>query len=840
MFFLPRGRRKRPPASRQHGQEKRSRRAVRPRLEALEGRWAPAVLTVTTAADSGPGSLRQAILDANSSPGADTINFGIGPGARTITPSSPLPAVTDPVTIDGTTEPGWAGVPLVTVDGGGAGACHGLVLLATNCVVRGLTITHFAGSGVLSLAIRNGFQGNLLVDNGLDGLTLGALSAVGNCLLSGNGRDGVFEPDGNGNCFLQGNYIGTDLSGTAARPNGQAGVVIINSFGGGSINGNLISGNGGPGLYLQDVASYGDFVFDGNRIGTNLAGTAAVPNAGPGVGFLGSRMMPPGTSPFAIADSLISGNAGSGVLVQVANGGTSVAVDGCQVGTDVAGTAALPNGGDGVTFLGGSGGGVSNSVVSGNRGSGVFILSSIDTVSGCKIGTNASGTAALPNGVDGVTSANAAPTLTNDLLSGNGRSGVFMGGEAVGNGMFPLVEKCRIGVNAAGDAALGNAFDGVTVANGHGSAENCVISGNGRYGVLVGGQGAGASLAVDFIGTNAAGTAAVGNAQGGVFAYAGAGLTVSGKGFNTDPASPVMPNAISGNGGNGITVVSAGPTGSGNQIGFCRIGTNAAGTAALPNAGDGIALLDGPSGGLLYQNLISGNAGNGISLSGSATTENAIYLQNQIGVALDGSPLGNGGNGVFVTGGAHDNEVGGRSEDFGAVAGGPGNEIAFNGGDGVRIVSGTGNAVLGNSIHDNAGLGIDLGGNGVTPNDSAGHSGPNHYQNFPVITAVAPGANGGTDISFTLDSVPSTAFQVEFFANAAADPSGFGEGQTYLGDVTATTDAGGHVAATAHVAATVAAGQKVTATATNPAVGAPAIPFGDTSEFSAAFPPPAS
>src|SRR5205085_10014239 len=178
----------------------------------------------------------------------------------------------------------------------------------------------------------------------------------------------------------------------------------------------------------------------------------------------------------------------------------------------------------------------------------------------------------------------------------------------------------------------------------------------------------------------------------------------------------------------------------------CRVGTNAAGTAALPNAGDGIALGDGVTDFAVTNSLICGNAGNGISLTGSDTTGNAIYFHNRIGLANDGSPLGNGGNGILITGGAHDNLVGGQ---IGPNTGPLGNEIANNGGDGVRIASGTGNAVLGNSIHDNAGLGIDLGGNGVTPNDSAGHTGSNHYQNFPVLTAVAAGANGGTDITFT-------------------------------------------------------------------------------------------
>jgi hypothetical protein len=91
---------------------------------------------VTNAADSGAGSLRQAILDANATGGADVIAFDIpGSGVQTIAPASPLPAVTDPLTIDGTTQPGYAGAPLIELDGLGAGqGVTGLDISAPVCV----------------------------------------------------------------------------------------------------------------------------------------------------------------------------------------------------------------------------------------------------------------------------------------------------------------------------------------------------------------------------------------------------------------------------------------------------------------------------------------------------------------------------------------------------------------------------------------------------------------------------------------------------------------------------------------------------------------------------------
>src|SRR5262245_6925525 len=125
-------------------------RACRPRLEALEGRLAPATFTVTNANDTGPGSFRQAILSGNANPlTADTITFQIGSGPQVITLSSALPAITGPTTIAGNTQPGFAGTPLINLNGVAAGVANGLVLRGAGSVVRGLGIVNFRGSGVV-------------------------------------------------------------------------------------------------------------------------------------------------------------------------------------------------------------------------------------------------------------------------------------------------------------------------------------------------------------------------------------------------------------------------------------------------------------------------------------------------------------------------------------------------------------------------------------------------------------------------------------------------------------------------------------------------------------------
>jgi hypothetical protein len=135
-----------------------------------------------------------------------------------------------------------------------------------------------------------------------------------------------------------------------------------------------------------------------------------------------------------------------------------------------------------------------------------------------------------------------------------------------------------------------------------------------------------------------------------------------------------------------------------------------------------------------------------------------------------------------------------------------------------------GNSIRGNSIYANAGLGIDLGGDGVTPNDFQDtDTGPNNLQNFPVLFfALSDGSS--TTIQGVLASTPNTTFTLEFFANSVPDPSGYGEGERFLGSVTVTTDDFGIVAFTVTLPTGVAGGQYLTATAT--------APDGSTSEFS--------
>lgn len=154
-----------------------------------------------------------------------------------------------------------------------------------------------------------------------------------------------------------------------------------------------------------------------------------------------------------------------------------------------------------------------------------------------------------------------------------------------------------------------------------------------------------------------------------------------------------------------------------------------------------------------------------------------------------------------------------------------GNTITSNSGDGVRVASGTENDIQENSIYDNAQLGINLGEDGITPNDTGDNdTGPNNFQNFPVLIRVTSSGDN-LDIDGRLNSTPNTTFTIDFYSNQSCDPSGYGEGQAYLGAVSDSTDSSGNLVFKASFPKSNLAGEYITATATDPG--------GNTSEFSA-------
>ena len=838
--------------------------------------------TVTNTADSGAGSLRQAIINANGNVGVDTIVFNIGSGSPFINLSSALPSITEALNINGNT----GGATRVVIDGTNAGAgANGLYILSGACSINGLVIDNFSANGILiqtggGNVITNCLVGidatgtfatpnvdGIFVSNSANNLIGGTASGVNN-VISGNNVDGI-RLDGSASTgnTIQSNYIGTNLGGTTAAGNGFNGVVIIaasNNTVGGSVTGsrNIISGNqkNGVGMNVSGTTNASGNLVQRNYIGTNISGTEAVPNWQNGVLLINvSSNTIGGTS--SGARNLISGNFERGVKI-LNSTATGNQVLGNYIGTNFDGSASIGNEEEGVRIedapsnsLGGTATGAGN-VISGNGGSfssganGITITGTTATgnsVLGNIIGLNASGSAALANSGDGVLIENASSSIiggtstgARNIISGNRASDFFFasaGVEIQGSANLCTIQGNYIGTDITGSVAVGNSISGIeinedvrnTTVGGSTAAARNVISGNGLIGISIAGNSTtttGNVVRGNYIGTNAGGTADLGNGGDGIEIGSSAGNTIGGT-TGTTPGGACTGdcNLISGNSKNGIEIINGQSIA--NLIQGNYIGTNWSGTAAIKNDENGMHLWNVDTntiGGTTpaARNIISGNGANGIWTEARFDAGDTIQ-GNYIGVATNGTAsLGNMGHGILIDDSA--------KSTIGGTAAGAGNTIGFNGGDGIAILYGqdhygTGNKILSNSIFSNAGLGIDLDNNGVTANDAGdGDVGANNRQNFPVLS-VANNTGGSTGIAGSLNSTANTTFTIQFFSSQFCDASGSGEGQFYLGSTNVTTNASGNAAFAVAFPLLVPIDFSVTATATDPG--------GNTSEFSA-------
>jgi photosystem II stability/assembly factor-like uncharacterized protein len=453
---------------------------------------------VTNANEHGAGSLRQAILDANATVGADTIVFNIpAAGVQTINLQIALPEITDPVVIDATTQPGYSGAPLIELNGALTGAGNGFLITAGGCTIRGFAINRFRDSGI-SLATKgnNVIQANYI---GIDptgtlrrannaGIALGSSSnnVIGGTtpatrnVISANTFHGI-TINGAGN-LIEGNFIGTNAAGNASLGNGISGVQIFNFVGSSSSNnviggtvpgsGNLISGNQ-KGIDATATPT----LIQGNLIGTDVTGTIAIGNgtgiSATAVGTAPANTIIGGTVPGA--RNVISGNTGDGVDL----GGVGSRLQGNFIGTDITGTLALGNGGSGVVagtsaLIGGTTPEARN-IISGNGGFGNISLGSNNAgdsavVQGNYIGTDVTGNLALtnPNAGISISSANSligglVPGAQN-VISGN-RIGMQIGGSTSSPPTGNIVQGNIIGLNALGTAPLPNSQGGINFSN---------------------------------------------------------------------------------------------------------------------------------------------------------------------------------------------------------------------------------------------------------------------------------------------------------------------------------------------------------------------------------------
>jgi hypothetical protein len=229
----------------------------------------------------------------------------------------------------------------------------------------------------------------------------------------------------------------------------------------------------------------------------------------------------------------------------------------------------------------------------------------------------------------------------------------------------------------------------------------------------------------------------------------------------------------------------------------CFIGTDSLGILAMPNLNLGIDVAQGNAriGGttLGARNLISGN-GNPVNHTGAgievSSTGSVVIQGNWIGTdAFGDGPLGNAGSGLELRAGGDTAQGGASTRTVGGRNPGAANVVAFNLGSGV-VTSGH-ETIVGNSIFGNDALGI--GGTAPTPNDAGDPLDPEDappLQNYPTLGAASVGTSA-TMVQGTLDSRPGETFTIDFYANERPDESFFGEGQTHLGMIEVTTDAGG-------------------------------------------------
>jgi hypothetical protein len=525
---------------------------------------------------------------------------------QTITLSNPLPTiVADNVTIDGSN----AGVIL---DGSGTPTdTRGLVIDgASNVTIKGLQILNFPYHGI---ELINGASNNTI---GGTNATPGG-SCTGDCnLISGNGTTyrfdhGVFIADSDTmNNTVSGNYIGTDINGTAAISNTGSGVFIASGAQynviGGTTPGerNLISGNGtnGVSIYRSDAMSN---TVVGNYIGTNASGTAALGNGSCGVWIGSGAQHNIIGGDTAAKRNIISGNHGLGMLISGSDT-MSNTVSGNYIGTDINGTAAISNKGGGVSISDGA----QYNVIGGDTASERNLISGNGNYGGVNI-------------ADGGT--------TNNIVSGN-----------------------YIGTDINGTAAISNTWSGVfirdgaqyNVIGGDTPGERNLISGNAHHGISIYClQSSGTDhnrVSGNYIGTDATGTAALGNGTFGVAIGYGAQYNVIGG------TTAEERNLISGNSSNGVYIESSGTMS--NTVSGNYIGTDVSGTAAVPNGSNGVKIIYGASYNVIggdtaeERNLISGNDGHGVYVEGSDTIRNTITQNSIYGNTGKGIELTDGGN----------------------------------------------------------------------------------------------------------------------------------------------------------------------------------------------------
>ena len=647
-----------------------------------------------TTADDGVCTLREAITAANTNaasgatPGEcaagedgpavrDAIQFGLTAGFHVISPGSALPVATDTVEIDGTN--GAAGAR-IRIDGTSAGA-----------LAKGIVITTGSdGSYVHDLAITN-FD--------TDGLYLFSSSNVTEDVVSGT------------------NLAGTD----ATSGNGDNGIEVLGDDN--QIEDSVSSANGSYGIYI-DYRADGTTI-TGSRIGTTRDGTADLGNAFNGITIASDSLEAAddttigGTTGLTAGGdctgdcNVIAGNTFDGIQESSAAVPiTGTEITGNHIGTDLAGTAAVANGRDGIIVQGViQATSISRNQVGGNAAEGILIS---------------------PTSTTGATVGPADTTIAGNLIGVDAT-----GSTALGNGDRGI--RVVSDVTSSFDPIRGTVIGGSTGLSADDCTGDCnVISASGTFGVELVGNVDGTQVLGNKIGTDANGTADLGNQQAGV----GIGSTDA-----TVVGAPGAGNVISGNATSGIQISDAnGATVQGNLV-----GVGADGTTALGNTLAGVWLLTGANdvevGGTTAgaSNVVAHNGGDGVEIAGgtpgaqeNSVLRNSIFANGGLGIDL-GAILGSG-DGVTANDGPGDADSGGNGlQNFPGLRA----AVADQGADTTRVIGALDSAA-------NKSFRVELFANG-TP-DASGHGEAEVY--LGTVTVTTDGA-GHADFDTTLAAAAS-------------------------------------------------------------------------------------
>lgn len=761
---------------------------------------------VVTGTENGPGSLSEAINNANSSPGSDTIVFAIPisntsfdavRGIFTIQLTTLLPAITDTLFMDAGTQTinigntNAAGPEICITTSDSMLVSRGLGVFAAGCRISGFLINGFQQGIVLSepftnnCTISRNFVGVNYCGNAAEPNQYGIVlyNGVSGCrldsnLISGNSEAGILLKNSHENT-IQSNRLGTSTDGHFALANRFG--ILLDSASQNSIVANIISGNEESGVLISGRSSVENQIHH-NLIGTDSTGSAAIPNLyGITLSKAGRNTIGPG--------NLISGNNDIGVLL-TGKYTCSNTIAGNLIGTDLSGTSWLGNHkGIVIKSLSNSNmiGGLNpqdRNVISGNTEIGIYIeAADSNRICGNYIGTDISGMNKIALGSIG---------MNDSLVQGNGVEFNILASHNIlgdssnagrniisGHKVYGVVYygHCNnnttinnfIGTDVTGQNALPNAtgicFD---CASNHNDVINCVLSGNIGYGLFFVTRGTEYNRLIGCkIGTDSTGTLAVPNDIGMVVSTGAAHNIIGGP-------NVADRNLFSGNLQSGLMLTNQ--LTEYNWIENNYFGTDISGTLPLPNL-FGMLITTFASKNMIIDNVISGNTSGGMVITEQADSN--LLMRNRIGTASAGlNPLPNGGCAIFIDNGARDQRIGTPDSS---------NVIAFHESGGILIKHDncTGNRISGNRFRENNGPAIDIFPFGVlNPNDSSDtDEGPAQMMNSPmVLNASYDDITGYAQIEGLIETFSPAGTTVQIYQNDGTANS-FAQGWVWLGEV---------------------------------------------------------